>query len=125
MNDSTIEHILPQTPERNSHWLSVWNPDEFDTCLHDIGNLVLTQNNSNYWNFEFSRKKGVPGQGPSYSNSDIRQERKISSFPDWTPTEFAERRNELVAWINNRWKTEGGQGVTTLEITDETDEDGI
>ena len=86
---------------------------------------MLTQDNSSYRNFEFSRKKGMPGQSPSYSNSDIRQERKISSFPDWTPKEFTERRSELVTWINDRWKTEGGQSVTTLEVVDEADEDGI
>jgi hypothetical protein len=125
LNDSTIEHILPQTPEENSHWKSVWSQDDIKKCLHDIGNLALTQNNSNYKNFEFVRKKGMPGQSPSYSNSDIRQERKISSFPDWTPKEFKERRSEMVTWINDRWKTDGGQCATTLEVVDEADEDGI
>ena len=125
LNDSTIEHILPQTPEENSHWKSVWNSDRFKTCLHDVANLVLTQNNSNFRNFEFSRKKGTPGQSPSYINSDIRQERKISIFPDWTPKEFMERRSELVAWIDDRWKTEGGHSATPLEVVDEADEDGI
>jgi len=125
LNDSTIEHILPQTPEEKSHWNAMWSPDDFKTCVHDIANLVLTQNNSSYKNFEFSRKKGTPGQSPSYSNSDIRQERKISSFPDWTRKEFMERRSELVTWINDRWKTEGSQGATTLEVVDEADEDRI
>jgi hypothetical protein len=125
LSDSTIEHILPQNPAENSHWNDVWNADEFKTCVHDIANLVLTQNNSNYLNFEFSRKKGMPGQSPSYSNSDIRQERKISSFTDWTPKEFFDRRNEIVAWINNRWKTEVAQTTTALEVVDEEDEDGI
>jgi hypothetical protein len=125
LNDSTIEHILPQTPEENSHWKDVWSPDDFNTCVHDIANLVLTQDNSSYRNFDFPRKKGMPGQSPSYSNSDIRQERKISRFADWTPKEFTERRNELVEWINDRWKTEGGQGATALEVVDEADEDGI
>ena len=92
--------------------------------MHDIANLVLTQENSSYRNFEFLRKKGMPGQSPSYSNSDIRQERKISSYPDWTPKEFMYRRNELVSWINDRWKTECAQGTTTLEVVDEADEDG-
>lgn len=125
LGDSTIEHILPQTPDVNSHWKAVWSPDEFNTCLHDIANLVLTQNNSNYLNFEFSRKKGLPGRGPSYSYSDIKQERKISGFPDWTPKEFNERRNELMAWINQRWKTEIGLASIKLpEIIDEADDDG-
>lgn len=125
LNDSTIEHILPQTPDEGSHWKAVWGPDDFKECLHDIANLVLTQDNSSYRNFEFSRKKGQPGQSPSYSNSDIRQERKISRFSDWTREEFDQRRGELEAWINRRWKTESGQSATTLEVIDEADEDGI
>jgi hypothetical protein len=125
LSDSTIEHILPQTPDDKSHWVTVWSKDETKTCLHDIANLVLTQNNSNYLNFEFTRKKGLPGQSPSYSNSDIRQERKISGYSDWTPKEFAERRKELVEWINERWKTEQGHGIPPLELSDEADEDGV
>ncbi|MFH1022871.1 MAG: DUF262 domain-containing HNH endonuclease family protein [Planctomycetota bacterium] len=124
LNDTTIEHILPQTPKENSNWKNVWSPDDFKKSVHDIANLVLTRNNSNYLNFEFARKKGKPGQSPSYNDSDIRQERKISSFSDWTPKEFAERRSELMEWINVRWKTDGGQGVT-MEIVDEADDDGI
>lgn len=125
LGDSTIEHILPQTLAEGSHWKSMWSQNAFDVCLHDIGNLVLTQDNSSYRNFEFLRKKGRPGQSPSYCNSDIRQERKISSFSDWTRQEFDQRRSELVAWINDRWKTEDGQGAITLEVDDEADDDGI
>lgn len=124
LNDSTIEHILPQTPDENSHWKSVWSPDDFKNSLHDIGNLMLTQDNSSYSNFEFSRKKGVVGRSPSYSNSDIRQERKIASCSDWTLKEFRERRNELIAWINERWRTEGQSRPTLLQVVDEADEDG-
>lgn len=103
----------------------MWEPDDVKECLHDIANLVLTQDNSSYRNFEFVRKKGQPGQSPSYSNSDIRQERKISRFSDWTRKEFDQRRGELVAWINQRWQTESGESATTLEVIDEADEDGI
>ena len=80
LSDSTIEHILPQTPDNNSHWKAVWSEEDFKLCLHDIANLVLTQNNSSYRNFEFTRKKGQAGQSPSYSNSDIRQERKLAKY---------------------------------------------
>jgi hypothetical protein len=125
LRDSTIEHILPQTPEENSHWKSVWSPDEISTSTHDIANLVLTQDNSSYSNFEFARKKGMPGQSPSYSNSDIRQERKLSSFTDWTPEEFKARRSDLVTWISNRWRTESGQKDMTDEIDEEEDVDGL
>ena len=123
LGDSTIEHILPQAPREDSHWMETWPTEQFNASVHDIANLVLTQDNSSYSNFEFARKKGRAGESPSYSNSDIRQERKISSYSDWTPKEFAERRRELQAWIIDRWKTEGAEGAPTLEVVDEDDED--
>jgi len=122
LGDSTIEHILPQSPSARSHWKGVWSPKQIETCVHDIANLVLTLNNSSYSNFDFVRKKGTVGVSPSYSNSDIRQERNIAGFTDWTPKEFAQRRSEIIAWINDRWKTEGAQGAAPLDIIDEADE---
>ena len=123
LNDSTFEHILPQNPQEGSHWRAVWNADDTNRYLHDIGNLVLTQNNSNYLMFDFDRKKGSPGVGPSYSNSDIRQERKIAAYADWTPTELRDRRDKLVPWITKRWKTLDTQAALVEEIDDEDDMD--
>lgn len=118
LTDATIEHILPQTPDERSHWKEVWSTDEISRYLHDIGNLVLTENNSNYRNFDFSRKKGFAGQGFSYSNSDIRQERKLSQYDDWTINQCIDRRNNILEWILQRW------GISTPivnEIIEEED----
>ena len=112
LSDSTIEHILPQTPDEGSHWKQVCNDEDFKKYLHDIGNLVLTENNSNYRNFEFGRKKGNPGQGKCYANSDIREERKISQYEDWTPIELLARRRDITSWIKERW----GLDVSELPI---------
>lgn len=120
ISDSTIEHILPQTPEKTSHWLEVWSKSDLNTYTHDLGNLVLTVNNSNYLNFDFSRKKGVAGEGTSYANSDIRQERKISKYPDWTVDSLKKRREELTEWIAERWKID--DDATEIE-TDDIEED--
>lgn len=122
LSDSTLEHILPQTRGKDSHWKAVWSKDDYKDCLHDIGNIVLTQDNSSYSNFEFVRKKGRSGIGPSYCNSDIRQERRISVHQDWTPAEFYIRRNELVSWINERWKTEQSVDDTLLDVIVDSDE---
>lgn len=103
--DSTIEHILPQTPKENSHWLKAWKPEEIKCYLHDIGNLVLTRDNANYSNFEFARKKGKIGSGICYCNSHIKQERDIAAYDDWTKDTLTERRNKLETWILERWKT--------------------
>lgn len=117
LKDSTLEHILPQTPEENSHWMNVWSTNDIQRYLHDIGNIVLTRDNSSYKNFEFSRKKGKVGSGVGYSNSDIRQERKIASYHDWTADEFMDRRKSLEKWMLQRW--------STIEVTpaDNVDED--
>lgn len=123
LSDSTIEHILPQNPKANSHWLSAWADAERKEFLHDIGNLVLTLNNSHYLNFDFDRKKGSPGVSPSYCDSPIQQERRISRYKDWTKKELLERRAELIEWINQRWKTEGTASAH-IEVNEDENEDG-
>ena len=128
VNDSTIEHILPQTLAEGSRWREDWTEEEIDKYRNDIGNLVLTHNNSNYSNKEFSDKKGAPGQGHCYSNSIVRQELKIAQYDRWTKETLEERRRELVDWVIERWKIEEGapakEGEPVLDINeDEDDED--
>ncbi|MCD8416083.1 DUF262 domain-containing HNH endonuclease family protein [Tenacibaculum dicentrarchi] len=106
LSDSTIEHILPQNPKEDSIWKKDWNESDFNIYLHDISNLVLTKDNSHYSNFEFIRKKGKVGTGHSYSNSDIREERKISEFTEWTVESCKIRRKTLEEWIIKRWGIE-------------------
>jgi hypothetical protein len=104
ISNSTIEHILPQTPnEKNSQWLQTWQEKDINMYLHDISNIVLTFDNSHYLNFDYTRKRGAPGISPSYSNSDIRQERKIAAFKNWTVKECQTRREDLRKWIISRW----------------------
>jgi uncharacterized protein with ParB-like and HNH nuclease domain len=103
ITDSTIEHILPQNPDKNSNWRKDWLNDDRRKYLHDISNLVLTNDNSHYKNFEFVIKNGKPGEGHSYANSDIREERKISEYKEWTINSCNKRRKQLVDWIIKRW----------------------
>src|SRR5690606_13914469 len=46
LTDSTIEHILPQNPAQRSWWKKNWPLAERKKYTHDIGNLVLTKDNS-------------------------------------------------------------------------------
>jgi hypothetical protein len=125
LKDSTLEHILPQNPKTDSQWLVDWAAEDIEECLHDIGNLVLTKNNANYSNFEYERKLGKPGVSPSYSDSDIRQERRMACHTTWNREEFDVRRNELIQWINHRWATVPAPVDVDIEVDDEADEDGI
>jgi len=103
ITDSTIEHIFPQNPKDDSKWLKDWLKEDIRLYMHDISNLVLTNDNSHYQNFDFERKKGKPGEGHCYCNSDIRQERKISEYADWNVESCRKRRKEWVDWIIKRW----------------------
>ena len=105
VGDSTIEHILPQHPAEDSHWHEEWPEEDIEIYRHDIGNLVLTHNNSNYSNKEFAEKKGSAGEGTCYSNSNVRQELQIAQYDRWTKETLEERRQKLVDWVVDRWKT--------------------
>jgi len=106
ITDSTIEHILPQTPDKNSQWRKDWSKEDMKAYLHDISNLVLTNDNSHYSNFEFLVKKGKAGCGHCYANSDIREERRIADYREWNVNSCTCRRKELIDWIISRWGVE-------------------
>lgn len=122
LTDATLEHILPQKPDVNSNWLKKWSAEDRKKYLHDISNLLLTKDNSRYSNFEFERKKGTSGSGYSYSNSDIRQERKIAKFEDWTPENCKKRRVELIDWIVQTWGIDKHFEVLSEEIIEDDEE---
>lgn len=125
---STFEHILPQTIDKNSKWRKNWTKEDIKIYLHDIANIILTQNNSNYQNFDFDRKKGIAGTGICYANSDIRQERKIASYDDWNVENLRHRRKELITWISNRWRIPVESNVTDdgiIDFEDDVEDEGI
>ncbi|KAF2516451.1 DUF262 domain-containing protein [Flavobacterium foetidum] len=125
LTDSTIEHILPQNPDPNSNWLIKWTKEEREKFTHDLSNLVLTKDNSRYSNFEFERKKGIAGTGFSYSNSDIRQERKIAEYDEWVAESCNKRRDELTNWIIQNWGIERHYQQPVIEIIVEEEEEPI
>lgn len=119
--DSTIEHIYPQNPKDGSQWLKDWSSENRLKYLHDIGNLVLTKDNSRYLNFDYARKKGGPGIEYCYFKSDIKQEREVSDlYTVWTPAECENRRTILTDWILSRWGVE--RKVTPQEILSDIEE---
>ncbi|WML89909.1 DUF262 domain-containing HNH endonuclease family protein [Thiothrix lacustris] len=122
LSDATIEHILPQNPDEHSLWHKTWDKKDAAYYLHDISNLVLTRNNSNYLNFDFERKKGHAGQGYCYANSDIRQERKLAGFSTWDIESCKKRRQLLEDWVISRWGVEKHY-ILPAEINEEEDDD--
>ena len=98
----TIEHILPQTPNR-PYWKERWDEDEIRIYLHDIGNLTLTFDNSVYGNKPFPEKRGSSGLNNCYANSNLFMERELSNFWTWTKRNLNKRRNKIVNWALQRW----------------------
>jgi hypothetical protein len=120
LTDATLEHILPQNPNKNSRWNNLWSESDILLYTHDISNIVLTLDNSHYLNFDFERKKGETGIGHCYSNSDIRQERKISEYEVWNVDSCKKRREQLEKWIITRWGVD--KHYQTPEVINEEDD---
>ena len=126
--EETIEHILPQSP-RAGDWAG-FDEIERRKLTHDLGNLVLTLDNSRYSNRSFEAKRGSPGStvgGPEacYARSLLIQERQIADREVWTPEEVRGRKRELVDWARNRWFVDGEDEHVEVPLATDPDEDDL
>lgn len=115
----SIEHILPQTPNKE-YWTNRWTQEQIENATHDIGNLVMTFDNSVYSNKGFDEKKGAPDKKGCYANSSLFTERELTKFNEWTYEAFLERRKEITNWMKERWKIELNK-VIDIEVDEEED----
>lgn len=99
---SSIEHILPQTPQTN-YWLERFNPEQRQHWTHDLANLTLTYDNSGLGNKSFPEKKGAPGIKGTYADSPLFIERELAKLTDWKVDTLQARRDKLVTWALERW----------------------
>jgi hypothetical protein len=77
-----------------------------EEAVHDLGNLVLTFDNSTYSNKEFPRKKGEAGRKGCYANSALFAERELALYTDWDYQAYENRRHKIEEWMLVRWKVE-------------------
>lgn len=99
MDHLTVEHIMPQTltPE----WSIMLGSNAYET--HDmfkntIGNLTLTNYNSEISNKSFTEKKKI------YSDSNIKITREIASAEEWTREIIIQRAEKLFEYVKEIWK---------------------
>jgi hypothetical protein len=121
----SIEHILPQTPT-DPYWLERFTADEREQLTHDLGNLVLTEDNSVYLNKPFGKKRGVAGERSSdgsltrsYANSTLFQEKALLEVAEWTPAAIQVRRDEILAWARRRWHIDPPQATEGIAPEDD------
>lgn len=99
LDNLSVEHILPQTLN------AVWGLELGDNAyeIHQlykdtIGNLAMTNYNSEMSNRSFDHKKTF------YKDSNIKTTRDISSYNHWTEEEILKRADELYGVIKEVWK---------------------
>jgi uncharacterized protein with ParB-like and HNH nuclease domain len=102
----TVEHVLPQNPASNSIWMKWFpSPEERETYIHRIGNLVLLSSakNSQAQNYDFDLKKQKyfttkTGVSPFALTTQVLNEQ------EWTPEVIERRQKELIAVLKRVWR---------------------
>ncbi len=99
--DATIEHIMPQTLNREWKEMLGDNYEEIqEKYLHTFANLTLTGINSELGNKTFEVKRDGKTIGsviyPGYKNSKYRLTRKVTECEKWSETEILQRTQDIV-----------------------------
>ena len=95
----TIEHIMPQT--LNTHWknyLTKETMQNFESALHRLGNLALTNYNGEMSNKSFADKKQI------YKDSKYYYTTRITDYEKWQITEINDRTNKLAKEALKIWQ---------------------
>ena len=101
----TVEHVLPQSPNAKSEWMT-WFPTEKDraTWTHKLANLVLLsrRKNSSASNWDFGRKKSEYFQRGGVAPFALTAQ--VLSESEWTPDVLERRQRELVDALREEWR---------------------
>jgi len=100
----TIEHIYPQTPNKESDWYTTCNKEERTEYLHKLGNLTLTRYNSTYSNKSYKDKIEVIDEnqndiGLKSGKVEINKYLIDNTDNEWCVEHIVERGKELVEEI--------------------------
>lgn len=99
----TIEHILPQKP--NKDWQEKYSKEELEEMLKykdTISNLTLTGSNSNLSNKSFIEKRNIPVYG--YKESKLFLNKYLGEQQEWNTLKMNERFEILYENIIKIWK---------------------
>ncbi|MCY4576348.1 MAG: DUF262 domain-containing HNH endonuclease family protein [Chloroflexi bacterium] len=100
----TVEHVLPQSPEKDSEWTKVFpDEDERRDWTNRLANLVLLSRskNSRAQNYEFDRKKREYFQKDSSTVFALTTQ--VIGEEKWTPRVLARRQKGLVDAFLKEW----------------------
>lgn len=95
----TVEHIMPQT--LNAQWKKYLTTDtleDYESLLHRLGNLTLTNYNGEMSNKSFDDKKTI------YKDSKFYYTTRLVQYDKWQKNEINDRSQKLANEARNIWK---------------------
>ena len=95
----TIEHIMPQT--LTAHWkiyLTKETMENYESSLHRLGNLALTNYNGEMSNKDFTDKKQI------YKGSKFYYTTRIQEYDNWQISEINDRSKKLADEALKIWQ---------------------
>lgn len=102
-NKITVEHILPQNPDKNSTWCKHFSIQERETLTHILGNLCLISRtkNSSLSNLDFQSKKTryLANRIDIFKGSSI----YIQQSKDWKPQDIRTRQAQMLDHLMKNW----------------------
>jgi uncharacterized protein with ParB-like and HNH nuclease domain len=101
IENCTIEHIMPQNPRLSDKWRNALGSNWKEIqrkYVHTIGNLTLTEHNSEMGDKFFLEKKDI-----CFSQSSIRMNQDLKSITTWNESEIIKRANRMIDHSLNIW----------------------
>ena len=100
----TVEHVLPQTPGKDSEWSTMFPQPDRDLWTHKLGNLVLfnRSKNSEAQNYDFDKKKGRYFQGRR-GVTTFALTSQVLNHASWTPSVVAQHQADLLDILFKEW----------------------
>lgn len=123
LNNTSIEHVLPQTPT-SDYWATSfgkYTEEEKKRITNSLGNLLLLSSgseNSSLKNFSFPVKKDLPVESRKFAYSyGSRSAREIATNDHWTINEIIARNNNLIRFMYNNWFASLGISETDWQLS--------
>ncbi|OLF40756.1 DUF262 domain-containing protein [Psychrobacter sp. Rd 27.2] len=102
----TIEHVLPQTVDKESEWAQWWPvAEERKIWVHRLANLVPLnkRRNSSARNFDFDKKKNAYFLGRK-GVSSYALTTQVIGYDQWKPEDLPKRQMELIDILAENWR---------------------
>jgi uncharacterized protein with ParB-like and HNH nuclease domain/predicted transport protein len=103
VDEYTIEHILPQNNNLSDKWKADLGPEwehTQQTYLHTLGNLTLTDYNSEYSDRSFAEKRDMEG---GFAQSPLWLNRGLGALQHWNEKTIRQRAEKLTGQAVGVW----------------------